>query len=81
MTATPSSRVVPPVRRGRNLRMHTTGRGATWTLTVVALVVITALCWWRTIDDAHGMDSMVQGLAQAGSGMPFDMNMLTFVGM
>jgi len=48
---------------------------------VGALVALAALSWWSTVGRAHGMSSMVQGIAQVGRDMPFDMSVGLFMTM
>ena len=38
-----------------------------------ALLALAGLAWWSTVDRAHGMSDMLQGLAQIGHGASFDM--------
>jgi predicted metal-binding membrane protein len=45
------------------------------------LIALAALAWWATIDAASDMTAMVQGLAQVGAGMPFDMAAPLFLAM
>lgn len=49
--------------------------------TVVLLVALAGLAWWRTIGTAGDMGSMVQGLAGVGTAMPFDMGVAVFLAM
>lgn len=42
---------------------------------------IVGLAWWLTVSEARRMPGMVDGLAHAGSGMPFDAGPVRFVGM
>ena len=52
------------------------------TLALVAvLLALAAGAWWRTVGNADDMDSMVQGFAQVGAAMPFDMSVGLFIGM
>src|SRR5450755_1356955 len=52
------------------------------TLTIVAmLLTLAGVAWWLSVRNAHDMSSMVQGIAQVGAGMPFDMSALVFLGM
>ena len=81
MTTDSSNRVAPSVRHTPAVRAHIAHNETTRIVTLAVFAAIVGLCWWRTIDDARSMGSMVQGLAQAGTGMPFDMNVFTFIGM
>ncbi|WP_160117983.1 DUF2182 domain-containing protein [Mycobacterium sp. MFM001] len=47
----------------------------------VLLAVVVALAWWLTVNEARRMPGMVDGLAHAGSGMPFDTGPVRFAGM
>jgi predicted metal-binding membrane protein len=49
--------------------------------TVAVLVALAGVAWWRTVVNADGMGSMVQGFSSAGSAMPFDMGAAVFLGM
>lgn len=49
--------------------------------TVGALLALAAVAWWRTVGNAGGMQSMVQGFSSVGTAMPFDMGAATFLGM
>ena len=49
--------------------------------TVVALLTLSALAWWYTVGQAHGMTGMVQGFAHVGTAMPFDMSIGFFMAM
>jgi predicted metal-binding membrane protein len=52
------------------------------TLAIVGvLVVLAALSWWRTVGNARDMSAMVQGIAQVGRDMPFDMSAGLFMAM
>jgi predicted metal-binding membrane protein len=42
---------------------------------------IGVVAWWATVDDAHRMSGMVDGLAQVGRAMPFTTGLLSFLGM
>jgi predicted metal-binding membrane protein len=48
---------------------------------VGALLVLAALSWWNTVGQSHDMSSMVQGIAQVGRDMPFDMSVGLFMTM
>ncbi len=50
-------------------------------VTVAILVALAALAWWSTVANARDMEDMVQGLAQVGQAMPYDMGALVFMGM
>jgi predicted metal-binding membrane protein len=50
-------------------------------LTAGALVALAAVAWWSTAARSSGMDDMVQGLAQVGQGVAFDMTAPVFLGM
>jgi predicted metal-binding membrane protein len=53
-----------------------------FTLAIVgALVALAALSWWSTVGRSHDMASMVQGIAQVGRDMPFDMSAGLFMTM
>jgi predicted metal-binding membrane protein len=45
------------------------------------LVALAALGWWETSRQSHGMTGMVQGIAQVGTAMRFDMSLPLFLGM
>lgn len=49
--------------------------------TVGVLVGLAALSWWSTVDRSDDMSSMVQGLADVGRAMPFDMGAAVFLSM
>ena len=49
--------------------------------TVGLLLALAAVAWVATVDNAAGMSEMVQGLAQVGVAMPFDMSGPVFLGM
>jgi predicted metal-binding membrane protein len=49
--------------------------------TVALLLALAAVAWAVTVDNADDMSDMVQGLAQVGVAMPFDMSGLVFLGM
>lgn len=49
--------------------------------TVAVLLVLSGIAWWSTVARSNDMTSMVQGLAQVGSAMPFDMNVAVFMSM
>jgi predicted metal-binding membrane protein len=52
------------------------------TIALVAILVgLAAVSWWRTVGNAHDMKSMVQGIAQVGRDMPFDMGAGLFLSM
>jgi predicted metal-binding membrane protein len=52
------------------------------TLTIVAmLLALAGVAWWLSVRNANDMSSMVQGIAQVGAGMPFDVNAVVFMGM
>ena len=52
------------------------------TITIGAfLLALAALGWWETTRQADGMDGMVQGIAQVGTAMRFDMTVPLFLGM
>jgi predicted metal-binding membrane protein len=55
-------------------------RRATLT-TVGILLALAALAWWSTLGNARDMTSMVQGFAQVGTAMPFDMSAALFMSM
>ena len=48
---------------------------------VGGLVALAAVSWWSTVGQAHDMSSMVQGIAQVGRDMPFDMSVGLFMTM
>jgi predicted metal-binding membrane protein len=48
---------------------------------VGALLALAALSWWNTVGRSHDMSSMVQGIAQVGRDMPFDMSVGLFITM
>lgn len=50
-------------------------------LTVAILLGLASVAWWQTVGTARDMAAMVQGIAQVGSGMPFDMGAAVFLGM
>lgn len=51
-------------------------------LFVVLLLSLAALSWWNTVGNARGgMAMMVQGFAQVGRSMPFDMSLVLFMSM
>lgn len=43
------------------------------------LVLLAGLSWWYTVGNARDMSGMVQGLAQVGRDMPFDMSVVLFL--
>lgn len=45
------------------------------------LFAIVGLAWWQAVTDARRMSSMLDGLADAGSAMPFDTSPVRFAGM
>src|SRR5205823_2441919 len=45
------------------------------------LIALAAVSWWRTVGNSADMKSMVQGIAQVGREMPFDMSASLFLGM
>jgi predicted metal-binding membrane protein len=45
------------------------------------LLALAALGWWETTRQSSGMDGMVQGFAQVGTAMRFDMTVPLFLGM
>jgi predicted metal-binding membrane protein len=49
--------------------------------TGTGLLGLAALGWWETTRQASGMDGMVQGIAQVGTAMSFDMTVPLFLGM
>jgi predicted metal-binding membrane protein len=52
------------------------------TLALVALLLVLAgVSWWRAADYSHDMSAMVQGVAQVGRDMPFDMTVGLFLSM
>jgi predicted metal-binding membrane protein len=52
------------------------------TLATVALLVgLAAVAWWSTLGSARDMGSMVQGIAQVGGAMSFDMAAPVFLAM
>ena len=48
---------------------------------VGALLALAAVSWWNTVGQSHDMSSMVQGIAQVGRDMPFDMSVGLFMTM
>src|SRR5438445_7890758 len=48
---------------------------------VGVLIALAAVSWWRTVGNSADMKSMVQGIAQVGREMPFDMSAALFLGM
>ena len=48
---------------------------------VGVLLALAGLAWWITVGQARSMSSMVQGLAQVGRSMPFDMSLGLFLTM
>jgi predicted metal-binding membrane protein len=48
---------------------------------VVALLGVAGLAWWRTVTDAHHMSSMVDGTAKVGRAMAFHAGPGSFTGM
>ena len=48
---------------------------------VGALLALAAVSWWNTVGQSHDMSSMVQGIAQVGRNMPFDMSVGLFMTM
>ena len=52
------------------------------TIAIVGLLVVLAgLSWWNTVGNARDMSAMVQGIAQVGRDMPFDMSAGLFISM
>jgi predicted metal-binding membrane protein len=49
--------------------------------TALVLLALAALGWWETTRQSDGMTGMVQGLAQVGTAMKFDMTVPLFLGM
>lgn len=49
--------------------------------TVALLLALAGVAWWSTVDNAGEMRDMVQGLAQVGAAMPYDMGAPVFLGM
>lgn len=49
--------------------------------TAVVLLGLAAAGWWQTVERSRDMGDMVQGLAQVGSAMPFDMAAPLFLAM
>ncbi|MGY1711954.1 DUF2182 domain-containing protein [Geodermatophilus sp. SYSU D00758] len=49
--------------------------------TAVVLLGLAAAAWWVTVDRAGGMTSMVDGLADVGRAMPFEMGAALFFSM
>ena len=49
--------------------------------TVATLLVLAGLAWWATVGNVHDMRSMVQGFANVGTAMPFDMSAAVFMSM
>lgn len=45
------------------------------------LIALAGVAWWATVDAAHNMATMVQGLAQVGAAMPFDLAAPLFLAM
>ena len=54
---------------------------STWLGTVAVLVGLAAAAWWATVDKAGEMSSMVGGLADVGTAMPFRMSAALFLAM
>jgi predicted metal-binding membrane protein len=53
-----------------------------FTLGIVGvLVALAGLSWWQTVGNARDMSMMVQGFAQVGDQMPFDMSAGLFLSM
>jgi predicted metal-binding membrane protein len=50
-------------------------------VTVGVLLALATVAWWLTVGTARDMSGMVQGVAQVGSGMPFDMTASVFMSM
>lgn len=50
-------------------------------ITVGILLALAAIAWWSTLGNADDMSDMVQGFAQVGTAMPFDMSAGLFMGM
>ncbi len=48
---------------------------------VGGLVALAAVSWWSTVGQARDMSAMVQGIAQVGRDMPFDMSVGLFMTM
>lgn len=49
--------------------------------TVGVLLGLAALAWWSTLGSARDMEAMVQGIANTGRAMPFDMTTVVFLAM
>lgn len=49
--------------------------------TVAILLALAGLAWWQTTGNVRDMDAMVQGIAQVGRSMPFDMSAPVFLAM
>lgn len=49
--------------------------------TLFVLLGLSGLAWWATTQRAHDMNGMVQGLAQVGAAMPYDMSAGVFLAM
>jgi predicted metal-binding membrane protein len=50
-------------------------------ITAGTLVVLAAVAWWLTVQRAHDMQGMVQGLGSVGAMMAFDMSAGVFLAM
>lgn len=50
-------------------------------VTGTLLLLLAGLGWWETTRQADGMSGMVQGIAQVGTAMKFDMTVPLFLGM
>jgi predicted metal-binding membrane protein len=48
---------------------------------VAVLLVLAGVSWWNTVGNSRDMSSMVQGIAQVGRDMPFDMSIGLFLSM
>jgi predicted metal-binding membrane protein len=69
-----------PKRDTPRLAYSVLERRATLT-TVGILLVLAGLAWWSTLGNSRDMSGMVQGFAQVGTAMPFDMSALLFMSM
>ena len=49
--------------------------------TSAALLALAAVGWWASVDRSRDMSGMVQGFAQVGNAMPFDMTAPLFLAM
>ena len=69
-----------PAKDTPRLAYHALERRATL-LTVGILLALASLAWWSTLDNSSDMTDMVQGFAQVGTAMPFDMSAGLFMSM